>query len=168
MRFPVKMPNDSWGYSSFYQHFLLVRLRSQCLFKGTSGLITFVMAIFSLIDSGGTCYETNLSLSLCNSPPKYHLLRAYCCCFSSVGQNDLMKHISDKTNNYIYSDKLLLQLFSTLMNLSLLCIWKVEHKFLPRVFLFPLANPYPQRIKSLSAGLFLLLRTMTAVLIQPA
>lgn len=131
-------------------------------------LITFVMAVFSLIDSGGTCYETNLSLSLCNSPPKYHLLCTHCCCFISVGENDLMKHITDKTNNYIYSDKLFLQLFSTPMNLSLLCIWKVEHKFLPRVLLFPFANHNPQRVKSLSAGVFLLLRTMTADLIQPA
>lgn len=62
-------------------------------------LITFAVAIFSLIGSGGTCYETNLPLSLCNSPPKYHLLGTHCCCFTSVGANDLMKHITDKTNN---------------------------------------------------------------------
>lgn len=79
-----------------------------------------------------------------------------------------MKHITDKTNKQIYSDKLLMQLFSTLMNLSLSCIWKVEHKFLPRVFLFAFANQSPQKIKSLSAGVFLLLRSMTTDLIHPA
>lgn len=87
---------------------------------------------------------------------------------ASVVENDLMKHITDKTNNYIYSDKLLMQLFPILINLSLLCIWKVEYRFLPGVFLFAFANHNLQRIKSVSAGVFLLLRTVTADLIQPA
>lgn len=73
-----------------------------------------------------------------------------------------MQHITDKNNNEIHS---VTQLLSTLMNLSLLCIWKVQHKFFPVFFTF--ANQNTKRIKVVHLPFFFqLLSSMAADLVN--